>query len=203
MHQNWEGVARVKNKLGEMLQEDAMGITVRSRFKNNASDENASLYHAAREAKNSKNNLTSLKIGDKIETDSSLIEKEVISFFNALFNGHHNVDLVDTGSPFKPNNSCLDELLEGLGALSDADSEDLHRDTNEDEIEQVIKECDNNKAPGCDGLSYEFYKAVWPVIKVVFVQILQCQLKRLRLIDSDTLAAARLAPKVDGIPAID
>ena len=66
VHQNWEEVARVKNKLGEMLQEDAMGITVRSRFKNNASDENASLYHAAREAKNRKNNLTSLKIGDKI-----------------------------------------------------------------------------------------------------------------------------------------
>ena len=151
----------------------------------------------------SKFSFTLLRINGKIETDSSLIEGKVISFFNALFNGHHNVDLVETGTPFAPNNSCLDEFLEGLGALSDVDSEKLHEDISEQEIGEVIKECDNNKAPGCDGLSYEFYKAVWPVIKVEFVQILQCQLERLRLIDSDTLAATRLASKVEGIPAID
>ena len=177
-NKNWGEVARVKDTLKGMLLEDAMGIAVRSRFNNVAKDETASLYHAAREAKNSKNNLSSLRINGRIETDSSLIEKEVISFFNALFNGHHNVDLVDTYVPFAPNNNCLDELLEGLGALSDVDSEKLHEDISEQEIGKVIKECDN-KAPGCDGLSYEFYKAVWPVIKVDFVQILRCQLERL------------------------
>ena len=41
------------------------------------------------------------------------------------------------------------------------------------------------------------------MIKVDFIQILRCQLERLHLIDSDTLAATRLASKVEGIPAID
>ena len=97
---------RVKNNLNKMLKEDAMRVAVRSRLKNNAKDENASLYHAAREIRNKKHDLSSLKINWKVETDSSLIEKQVLSFFNALFNGHHNMDLIDTGSPFVPNDNC-------------------------------------------------------------------------------------------------
>ena len=41
------------------------------------------------------------------------------------------------------------------------------------------------------------------VCKSMFVRILQCQLDRLRLIDSDTVGATRLAPKVNGIPQVD
>ena len=46
---NWEEVARVKEKLDTMLKADAMGVVIRSRFKQNSEDEKASLYHAARE----------------------------------------------------------------------------------------------------------------------------------------------------------
>ena len=48
---NWEEVARVKEKLDIMLKADAMGVVIRSRFKQNSEDEKASLYHAARESK--------------------------------------------------------------------------------------------------------------------------------------------------------
>ena len=44
---------------------------------------------------------------------------------------------------------------------------------------------------------------MWTVIGEDFVKILQCQLDRLRLIDSDTVGATRLAPKVSGIPQVD
>ena len=40
---NWDEVALVKEKLGTMLNEDAMGVIVRSRFKQNAEEERASL----------------------------------------------------------------------------------------------------------------------------------------------------------------
>ena len=45
-----------------MLQEDSMGYKVRSRFNQNAEDEKASLYHAAKELSNQKNNVSSLKL---------------------------------------------------------------------------------------------------------------------------------------------
>ena len=82
-------------------------------------------------------------------------------------------------------------------------SEKLHEDIVADEVDDIIKKCDNNKAPGLDGLSYEFYKSTWEVIKVVFVMVLQCQLDRRRIVDSNTIGATRLSSKVAGIPQVD
>ena len=200
---NWEEVARVKEKLGTMLKEDALGVIIRSRFKQNTEDEKASLYHAAREAKNDRNNVTSLRVDGKVIKDQQKIEEVVINFFGALFNGHHNADLVDTGVAFVPDNSFLGDFLENLGELSDTDRDKLHVDIAIEELDDVIKNCDNNKSPGLDGLPYEFYKVAWPVIREDFCSILQCQLDRFKLIESDTVGATRLAPKVSGVPQVD
>ena len=105
----WEEVARVKEKLTKLLEEDSAGYVIRSRFKNNASNEVASLYHANQEMKNSKkNSLNKLKIDGVVESDAKVIEDKVVHFFNALFNGHHDAKLVDTGVPFVPDYSGLD-----------------------------------------------------------------------------------------------
>ena len=117
---DWGEVARVKGKLDSLLKADALGVVVRSRFQQNSENERASLFHAAREYKNNRNNISSLKIGGKIVKDEKIIETEVLNFFGSLFNGHHDADLVDTGVPFVPDNQHLDELLEGLGELNDA-----------------------------------------------------------------------------------
>jgi exonuclease III len=75
---DWNEVARVKGKLYSMLQADAQGVVVRSRFQTNSEEERASLFHAARELKNSKNNLSSLKIGGTNVKDEGIIEAEVV-----------------------------------------------------------------------------------------------------------------------------
>ena len=200
---NWEEVARTREKLDVMLKADAMGVVIRSRFNQNSEDEKASLFHAAREAKNDKNNVKCLKIDGQNVRDQKKIEEKVLSFFGALFNGHHDVNLVDTGSPFIPDNSYLDEFLEGLGSLSDLDRDKMHVDISMEELSEVLKNCKSNKSPGLDGLPYEFYKAVWSVIGQDFLLILQCQLDRVRLIDSDKMGATRLASKVSGVPQVD
>ena len=46
------------------------------------------------------------------------IESEVIKYFDALFNGHHDNNLQDTGQPFMPDNSELNDFLTGVGKLS-------------------------------------------------------------------------------------
>ena len=82
-------------------------------------------------------------------------------------------------------------------------SEKLHEDAAFEEIDDIIKQCDNNKAPGLDGLSYEFYKATWELIRVIFVMVLQCQLDRIKIVESNTIGATRLSYKVAGIPQVD
>ena len=49
------------------------------------------------------NTLHKLKINQVVTEDQNEIEEEVLKFFNSLFNGHHNVDLADTGTSFEPD----------------------------------------------------------------------------------------------------
>ena len=62
--------------------------------------------------------------------------------------------------------------------------------------------CARNKSPGLDGLPYELYQATWEVIGMDFVQVLQCQLDRIRLVESNRHGATRLTSKVEGIPSV-
>ena len=103
-----------------LLSEGASGHKIRSRFKDNATDESASLFHANQELKiGQKNNIEKLKIDNMVTDDQHKIEKEILRFFNGLFNGHHDVDLQDTGSSFKPDFSNLDEYLDVLAPMPD------------------------------------------------------------------------------------
>ena len=77
------------------------------------------------------------------------------------------------------------------------------RDIDKDELENIIKSCPTKKSPGLDGLTYEFYKKVWNIIGSQFVKVLQSQLERHRLVDSNSVGATKLIPKVDGTPSVD
>ena len=159
-------MATIREKLNLILREDAMGFVVRSRFSQNAEEERASLFHAGRELKNKKNNVIQLRKQGVTLTDPSDIEAEVTTFFKALFNGYHDTSLNNTGSPFIPDNSGLDEMLTDLSSMNIEDSQKLEIDISEDELEFVISKCSTNKSPGLDGLCYEFYKCTWFIISV-------------------------------------
>ena len=200
---NWEEVIRIRETLNKMLMEDLTGYKVRSRFQNGPESERSSIFHAAKELKNYKNVNSGLKINGTVITDKSRIEEEIILFFNALFNGHHGLDLKDTGLPFSPDWTNLDALLEGVGKISDLDKEHLVSDINKEELDFIVKSCPTMKSPGLDGLTYEFYKKVWHIIGNQFVEVLQIQLSRLRLIESNMMGATKLVPKVDCTPSVD
>ena len=201
---NWEEVNRVKEKINTLLLQDASGYVIRSRFKNNASNEVASLFHANKEFKNSqKNSLKKLKINGAVVEDGTAIEEEVTNFFNALFNGHHNTRLENTGEAFVPDFSGLDTYLAGLGFLPDMVRDDMEKDFLIEELRDIVKECENNKSPGLDGLSYEFYKTTLDIIQDELLEVFQCQLNRKKIVDSNKEGVTRLAPKVDGVPSVD
>ena len=124
-------------------------------------------------------------------------------YFGALFNGHHDANLVDTGHAFVPDNSGLADFLSNLGKLSPASQNSLEKDLSSEEVEYIIKhDCENNKSPGLDGLPYEFYRATWDIIGKDFVKVLQVETVRCSLIESDRHGATCLASKVEGIPEV-
>ena len=155
------------------------------RFKQNAEEEKSSLFHVARELKNKKSSIDCMKINGKISDNVNEIEEEVTTFFGALLNGYHDTNLRNTGSTFRPDFSHLDDILQDLCSLNSHEADSLEEDLDIDEQDIVIKNCPNNKAPGLDGLSYEFYKETWPIIRKTILMILQCQLDREKIIDSN------------------
>ena len=181
----------------DMMQEDAYGYVVRCRFQNNVSEETASLFHANKEMKNAaKNNIKSLKIENIVSEDEVTIEEEITQFFHALFNGHHNTSLKDTGKPFEADDNYLNYFLQDLSALSDNERDNLVKEIQIEELEQIIGKCDHNKSPGLDGLCYEFYQETFSIIRNDLLKILQCQLDRTRIVESNKHGVTRLAPKV-------
>ena len=149
----------------DMMQEGTYGYVVRSRFQNNVSEETASLFHANKEVKNATgNNIKSLRIGNMVSEDEAIIKELITKFFEALFNGHHDTNLEDTGEPFKAENSDLDYFLQDLSALPDIERDKLVKEITIEELEEIVGHSDQNKSPGLDGLSYEFYEETFPII---------------------------------------
>ena len=95
---NRKEVTRIKEELKIIHLKRSYGLVIRSRFNQNAEEERASLYHAAKEATNDKNNISSLKINGAVVKDQGVIEDTVTSFFHTLFNGFHNEKLENTRS---------------------------------------------------------------------------------------------------------
>ena len=60
----------------------------------------------------------------------------------------------------------------------------------------------NDKSPGLDGLTYEFYKKTWPVIGNIITTVLKNQLDRITIMESSGHGATGLIPKVDGVPDV-
>ena len=110
--------------------------------------------------------------------DPSRIEESLTNFFDALLNGRLDKDMKDTGSQFKPDYTNLEDFLSNLTALSPASQAALEEQLTFEELELILKACPYGKAPGLDGLTYEFYLITWPVIGQSFHKVLQCQLAR-------------------------
>ena len=87
--------------------------------------------------------------------------------------------------------------------MDDTDSQEMVHDITIEELETVLKSCKNNKAPGMDGLPYEFFKTVWNIVKEDFKNVLQTQLDRGEIISSDKMGTTRLVSKVKGVPQVD
>ena len=72
-----------------------------------------------------------------------------------------------------------------------------------EELEEAVKQLQNHKAPGLDGLPAEFYKKTMEVIQGDLLDIINCQLDRVKILESDRHGATRLGPKVEGVPRVD
>ena len=201
----------VKRSTFFILTYEAQGLVVRSRKKQNAEEEAASLYHMAKASRTGldklrvpEGNIVGFKHSAKmvVTEDPARIEDETVHFVDSLLNGRQDKKLENTGRAFKPEYLHLEEFLSNLSTLSLSSQESLVQPLSDEEVKEAVKSCKNGKSPGLDGITYEFYKVTWPVIGTTFTKVLQAQLNRERLMDSGRHGATRLLPKVDTVPNV-
>ena len=175
-------IQRIKAALKDLVLEDAWGVAIRSRVSSEIEDEAAGIFHLNQEKNRaSKCSLSSMKIGDVIETDREKIVTEVMDFFKPLFEGRHRSGGSVSDSTFSQDKSLLNYFLDGLPKLSSASKRKLEQPVSLEEYEQMLDKLPNNKSPGLDGLSYEFYKKTKDFSAQPMVDVYNAILDRYRI----------------------
>ena len=190
----------LKQRITEQLLIAGEGVKVRSRFKENLEKERASLYHLAREKKMAgANNLEKLIIGGVEVADKRTCEAEIINYYEPLFNGREG-----RSEPFTMEEGILSEFLnDDIGQLSDIERDNLDLPITEEELLYCVRNLPNNRTPGLDGLTNEFYRKAFPIIKNEYLAVQNCMLETGEIKPSMRQGVTRLTPKVKGVPRVD
>jgi hypothetical protein len=83
---------------------------------------------------------------------------------------------VDSGSTFRPNPDLFPGLLDGLPTLSPKQRASLKLPFTLGELQEVVEAAASSKAPGLDGLSYEFYKSTFRLVGPTLLDCLNAML---------------------------
>ena len=87
--------------------------------------------------------------------------------------------------------------------MSDADRDALEKPFDENELEYCFKHLPRNKTPGLDGLPFEVYKKILPIIKEDYLCFQNCIKERERLTGEMRKSVTRLVSKIkDGVPTV-
>ena len=140
-----------------ILEYVAHGNQIRSRVQAIELNEKSNNYFYGREKyEYERKTLDQLKLSnDLITKDENEIQKEIKSFYEHLYKTQYDT---------VPDFSKI-EQLQGLKTLSQVEREACEQQITLDECYKTMKFFQNNKSPGCDGLSKEFYERFWPVLK--------------------------------------
>ena len=107
--------------------------------------------------------MTSLVRDDQTEiTDATMITEEIKTFYTNLYKSKENTNL----------DGEFSTLLRDLLKLTEEEAETLNGDLTLQEVSTALKNMKNNKSPGTDGFSVEFYKFFWADLGLFVVKAL-------------------------------
>ena len=174
----------IKNRIRTIENEICEGIKIRARVDEKINGEKASLYLLGRE-KNAKSIIAKLETenGTYI-TDSKAIEYQIVDFYENLYSKEEG--------DCRMQESFLDMLESTIG---EDENKMLTAEVTVMEIWKAISSMKNGKCPGIDGLSIEFYKSEWEIIKHEFVLVVKDMFKDFLMCKDMNKGVIKLAPK--------
>ncbi len=149
-----------KQDLESLLQVQAKGALIRSRFVSvHEMDAPTAYFFNLEKVSKQQNEMFCLTTPDGLKTsDSRQIRKIAVDFYSDLYRKEET----DT--------ECVSQLLQQLPTLTKMQSENLDSSVLFEELTDAVKQMKLGRAPGIDGLSADFYKAVWKYIGKYFYE---------------------------------
>lgn len=184
-----------KSQLENLERERSKGIILRAKSQWVEDGEKNTSYFLRLEKQNYCNKLiTKIKIRDKVITNPVEILEEERNFYMKLYS--NDITAVET-----------DEIIENcehkftgnmsLPKLNDMQKTQCEGLITENELLKSIKSFKNNKTPGTDGLTAEFYKFFWQDIKHILLSSINFALTQGRLSVEQKRGIISLLPKKD------
>ena len=174
-------------KLDKLINVEIQGVITRSKIQWTEEGERSTKYFFGLEKSRAKKKAIVKLIDSENITLSSQadISKHVVDFYQSLYSCN---DCSHTDISNYVTSSNLDSIDEDLRNLID-------RGITLSECEDVIKHFKNNKSPGWDGLTAEFYKTFWDDIKNILYNSFQESINRGTLSPSQRIGILTLIPK--------
>ena len=148
----------LKTEFEEIQSQKARGIMIRSRATEVENNEKCTKYFLSLEKRNyyTKNIKTLVNTKGNIISNHDAILKEQEDFYKSLYTERKN----DNDHEIK---EC--DIITETPTLNDEQKSLCETQISIGELAKSLKKLPNNKAPGCDGLTTDFYKFFWVDIK--------------------------------------
>lgn len=185
-----EEIENVKDELQQIIDKQTRGALIRSHAEHCEGNEKNSKYFLSLEKRNYKNKcINKLNVnGVDIFSESKILLEEK-NFYENLYKSRNNgSDLTESFDFFK------DEFIP---KLSDAEKNICDANITEFECTKVLKTFKNNKSPGSDGLTAEFYKFFWIDIRKFIMESFEYSFETGSLSVDQRSGILTLIPKKD------
>ena len=160
-----------------MLERNTKGASVRSRARwIEFGEKNSKYFFGLEKRQNDKKSIRLLRNSQGVLiSQQKKVSNELVDFYKSLFSEDQHLT----------ENECF-EFLQKFSppTVSAAEKQHCDRRITENECFKAISQLSNNKFPGLDEFSTEFYKVFWEVIKSDFLDCLNFSMKNLELCNS-------------------
>lgn len=179
-------LTELQSELDNIYQNLAQGAFIRSRRKwLEYGERNTKYFHSLEKRNITVNSLHKLKINGHISEDPTNISKFVEEFYKQIYSEHNNFQSLNFLSQIKNKARIIDE----------AQKEVCDQDIVLEEIKKSINKLKDNKSPGNDGLTGEFYKVFQDYITEFLLMVFKEAIENCKLPPSMCQGLITLIPK--------
>ena len=159
---NSDKILNYEKELTELYSNKASGAQIRSRINyTEMGEKNTAFFLNLEKSRQTRKNLNKVIVNNKTITNIHEILKEEVLFYETLYSSE-NLGTNDI------NNYILQS--KNRTKLNESEANSCEGIFTIEECEQAVKQLKQNKSPGLDGISAEFYQTFWPIISQTLVE---------------------------------